>query len=146
MRIVAEADDAVHLLLLGQMHQLLLQRGIVVRGVEEHAVLAGRKLPVDAVDKLREEGTDQIRHHDGDGIGPVAAQPAGIAADPVVELFDGGLHAQAVFLADGDAVDDLGDGAQRDARLAGYVLHRRDGFVFRHHRSLNFMKSGETTL
>src|SRR5690606_14896119 len=87
----------------------------------ERGALRGR---LDATDELTVEGVPGVQHDRADGAGaPQLQLPGGIVAD-VSELLDHRLDALAPVRGDDvRTVQDIGDGADRDARVTGDVLH-----------------------
>ena len=120
---VGQGDDAVGLVLAHHVEALLLGLGVEVRDHEQAAVAPAHETGRELVRQVREKGMAQRRHDERDAVGLVRLETAGIGVHMVAEGPDRRLHAAAVALADGDAVDDLGDRPDRDAGLAGDILH-----------------------
>jgi hypothetical protein len=77
----------------------------------------------------------QVRDDDAEGVGPPQGETARDGVGLVAEFFDLGEHAGAGLIADVLAiVEDLGDGRDGHAELAGDALHRRSG----RHLEINF--------
>ena len=122
IRSVGQGDDAVGLVLLHQIEAFLLRLGVEVRDHQQTAVAPAHETAGDFVREDRIKWVTQGGHEQGDAVGFAGLETAGVGVHLVAQLLDSLLHPQAIDVAHGFAVDDLGHGAERDACFPCHVL------------------------
>ena len=140
LRVVRQADDAVHLVLLDHLDAPLLRLGVEGGQGQDGFVPPGRQLLADGLGQRGEERRGDVGQDQGGGTGLVGFQPPGVAVHLVAQLPGGFLHPPAVVLAHGDAVEHLGHRAQRHPRLPGHILHGGGVFFSLHGFTSRFVK------
>ena len=125
-------DDAVDLPLAEHLDLGALLGGVLVGAAEQQPVAARARDRLEAGDDLDEERVHQVGNDDAEGVGAAKREAAGDGVHLVAELGHLRQHAGARRVADVVAiVEDLGDGGDRHAELAGDPFHRgRGGIVF----------------
>ncbi len=118
-------DDAVDLALAQHVDLGALLDGILVRAAQQQSVAARAGDRLEAGDDLDEERVHQVRDDDAERVGAAQGEAARDGVGLVAELGDLGEDAGAGGVADVVAVvEDLGDGRDGHAELAGDPLHR----------------------
>ena len=96
---VGQGNDAVDLVLLGQLEAVFSCHGIIVGGHQQAAVAVAEQAAGEFVGKGGKKGMPQGGHYQRHTVGFVGFQPPGVVIYLVALLFGGSFHLLAVLLA-----------------------------------------------
>ena len=135
-RVIGQADDTVHFVLLCYGEIFLLHPGIVVGGTQKHPIVSLHKGSVDVVYQLCKKRIGCVGDQQCNRISFAGFQALRVAVYMIVKFLDCCFHTKTVGFAYRQSVDHFGNCTQCNACLQCNVFHSRSGIFPAHDEHL----------